>query len=113
MAATTMQQDERSPFLGPYAGASSEAGTPATADASSKVDTLAADNMTGLDSTPPKALSRFQNRKRILVSRPVYPVIQCVGKRLDSTFVAPFRACMYFRGPLGVWSPRALNSIVI
>jgi len=79
MAATTMQQDGLSSFLGPY-GASSEAGTQAAADNSSNTHAPAADNTDGLDSTPPKAPSESQkresqNRKQIRVSRLVYPVI--------------------------------------
>ena len=81
MEAPTMQQAESSPFLDHYADPSSKAHK---------------DGTTGLDSTPFEAPRRIQNRKRILVSYPVYPMIQRVAKHFHCTF--PGRPCVLFRG---------------
>jgi hypothetical protein len=79
MEALTMQQAGPSAVFDPYAEASSKKPT--------------ADSTTGHDSTPVEAPSRPQSRKRILVSRPAYPVIQDVGKRVG---VAPFWPMLVF-----------------
>ena len=71
MEAPTMQQVDSSPFLDHYADPSSKAHK---------------DGTTGLDSTPFEAPRRIQNRNRILVSYPVYPVIQRVAKHFHRTF---------------------------
>jgi len=66
-----MQQIEPSPFFDPYTDPSSKGHK---------------DGPTGLDSTPFEAPRRIQNRKRILVSLSVYPVIHCVANHIHGTF---------------------------